>query len=63
MPLLISTLVSVDQANAQDVVKHGESYVVYLPRTVGFREVLDRLRRSHGVRTGGVMGIHHTMPG
>jgi uncharacterized protein (DUF302 family) len=59
MSLLISTLVSVDPANAQEVVKHGQSYVVYLPGNVDFREVLDRLRAELGGQNWEVMGIHH----
>jgi uncharacterized protein (DUF302 family) len=57
--LLMPMSAWVGKANAQEVVKHGQSYLVYLPGNMDFREVLDRLKAELGGQNWEVMGIHH----
>ena len=46
-------------AAAEALTRHGDSYVVYLPASADFHEVLERLKSELGGQNWEVMGVYH----
>jgi uncharacterized protein (DUF302 family) len=48
-----------DRVAAQEVLTHGQAYVIYLPGELDFKEVVERLKSELGGQNWEVMDIHH----